>query len=102
MPFTRVRSAAAAGAQAPGGGTGSAAEAGNSYQGTGYLAVPDGDLPAAQSGFTVLAATLMIHYTEGLPFLAACFGLNVAMGFVRRRWDTRCSSRQHPASRYRA
>jgi hypothetical protein len=48
-----------AGPPAPG-GTGSPAEAGTSDQGTGYLAVPDGDLPAAQSGFTVLAATLMI------------------------------------------
>jgi hypothetical protein len=48
-----------AGTQAPG-GTGSPAEADTSYQGTGYLAVPDGDMTAAQSGFTVLAATLMI------------------------------------------
>jgi hypothetical protein len=48
-----------AGTQAPG-GTGSAAEADTSYQGTGYLAVPGGDMTGAQSGFTVLAATLMI------------------------------------------
>jgi hypothetical protein len=48
-----------AGTQAPG-GTGLSPEADTSYQGAGYLAVPGGDMPAAQSGSTVLAATLMI------------------------------------------
>jgi hypothetical protein len=53
---------AGAGTQAPG-WSGRSPEADDSYQGTGYLAVPEEDLPGgsgAQSGFTVLAATLMI------------------------------------------
>jgi hypothetical protein len=48
-----------AGPQAPD-GTPPSPEADPSYQGAGYLAVPAGDLPGAQSGSTVIAATLMI------------------------------------------
>jgi hypothetical protein len=47
------------GPQAPG-GTGTTPAADTSYQGTGYLDVPGGDMPPTQSGSTVLAATLMI------------------------------------------
>jgi hypothetical protein len=42
------------------GQTGQPTQPDTAYQGVGYLAVPSSDLPAGQSGTTVLAATLMI------------------------------------------
>lgn len=35
----------------------------------------------------IIAATLMLHYTESAPFLVTAFGLHVAVGFARGRRD---------------
>ncbi len=37
----------------------------------------------------ILAAGLILHYTEAVPFLAAAFCLHLAVGICRRRWDSK-------------